>query len=223
MNKQLFSIKAILPIIVLLGGSIQATLCQADLAVGGRIGSLGVGVDIAKHLKGGVNLRISFSAYQFEYESTEENISYEFELDIGATGLLIDWHPFKGNMRVTSGVYSNSTTLMGVATPTDGNYGIGGGSYSPEVIGDLIATIDLGSTAPYIGLGWGYDLRETGIGFVMDVGILVQASPQVTMTTEFPGGDQLQADLDSEAAELEDSLSVFQLYPVVMFGVAYAF
>lgn len=204
-------------------GILNASMCYADIGVGGRIGSMGIGVDVSKQLTESFSLRISFSSYQFEYDATEENIDYTFELDIGATGVLIDWHPFSGSMRITSGIYSNSTTLVGVAMPADGNYGIGDSSYSPEVIGDLIATIDLGSTAPYIGLGWGYDFGGVGIGFVLDVGVLVQASPEVSLSTEFSGGDQLQQDLNAEAAELEESLRHFQLYPVVMLGVAYVF
>lgn len=208
---------------VLMSGILSGSVCQADLAVGGRLGSMGIGVDIAKQINDRFNIRIAFSGVQFDYESSEDSIEYEFELDVGATGLIVDWHPFKGSMRVTAGIYSNSTTLVGVATPTDGNYGIGDGSYSPDDIGDLTATIDLGSTAPYVGLGWGYDLSDVGIGFALDVGILVQDSPRVTISTEFSGAAELQADLDLEAAELAESLVDFQLFPVVMIGLTYTF
>jgi len=213
----------------MIGFAVLAPVCKADLAVGGRVGSMGIGIDIAKQLKKDYNLRISFTGYQFEYESLRGNITYGFELDVGATGLLVDWHPFSGGLRVTAGIYSNTTKLDGLATPFEGGYGIGDTNYSVDEVGELRADIDLGSTAPYIGFGWGYDIKDEGSGFALDIGILVQSSPKVEMTVSTPDNvpdakaDDLEPDLRKEELELEDALSYFRLFPVIMVGYSYAF
>jgi hypothetical protein len=85
--------------------------------------------------------------------------------------------------------------------------------------GDLKATVDFNKIAPYAGIGFGHS-ASSGIGFTLDVGVLLQGEPEVDISA---GPLVSQADIDQEEANAEDDIKGFTMYPVVSAGVNFRF
>ena len=76
--------------------------------------------------------------------------------------------------------------------------------------------------APYLGFGWSGQAKNSGFSFKSDFGVLFQGKPKATLTTtgaSAPSG----ADLAKAQSDLDDSLKNFKYYPVISFGIGYAF
>lgn len=59
------------------------------------------------------------------------------------------------------------------------------------------------------------------MGFAVELGVLFQGAPNVTLTSTNPS--VRQNDLDTEARQIEEDLSTLKTYPVVSFGLSYQF
>ena len=101
----------------------------------------------------------------------------------------------------------------------------GGQSLTPGQVGTLTSTTSFDSIAPYVGLGFDFELfGKAGLNF--DLGVLLQGDPDVTLvavggTAE---GTQLLNDaLFAERQELEDDMSDFKAYPVISLSFVYNF
>lgn len=202
---------------------------QAEMALGARAGLLGLGLEVVRPMSESFSLRMAMYGYDYDYDAEKADNEWEFNLDLAATGLVVDWYPFGSGFRASVGYFANSSTLDGEVAETT-TYAIGGNTYNVADLGGISAEIELGSSAPYFGVGWGYEMKELGIDYLLDVGVLIQKTPTVTLSISDPDAiaaevdvAQLTADLAAEANALEDELESFHIYPVVNFGVSYTF
>lgn len=197
-------------------------------AVGLRAGLFGVGFEVSKPILKEWDLRLSGYGFKYGYQEEKQGLHYDFEHTLSATGLLMDWHPFRTPFRFAVGVYSNSSDIEGVVEEAD-SYEIGANQYSATQTGVVSVAADVGSTAPYVGVGWGYGRKEIGLGFLLDAGILIQQSPKVRMSAsnlsllDDVTAEQLRRDLSIESAQLKTALDEFEFYAVVNVGISFAF
>ena len=101
------------------------------------------------------------------------------------------------------------------------------------LLGTLRGQVEWDSVAPYAGLGFGNPFGgDGGWSFALDLGVIFQGEPQVTLTPVFSPGSPLdnpvgrallRTQLDEEERNLEEEFSDFDLYPVLAFGVSYRF
>jgi hypothetical protein len=61
---------------------------------------------------------------------------------------------------------------------------------------------------------------NTGFSFNSDIGIMFQGSPKATITTTGSGGAAMTANAQTQ---LNDDLKHYKYYPVISFGIGYAF
>ncbi|MDH5649330.1 MAG: hypothetical protein OEY67_06705 [Gammaproteobacteria bacterium] len=212
-------LRAILSILVTMGT--LTTAQAADFALGVKGGTLGLGAELTTSIVSNLNVRLGLNSYSYDYTTTESGIDYDAELDLGTTALLLDWHPFSGRFRISAGIMKNDNGINMSATPTT-NQIIGGTSYTPAQIGTLTGKIGFKDTAPYVGIGFGNAVsKNKRIGFTLDIGVLIQDSPEVTLSAS--GGAVSLVDLGAEEAQLESDISEFDVYPVISLGVSYRF
>ena len=62
-------------------------------------------------------------------------------------------------------------------------------------------------------------------GFVFDLGIMLQGSPDVGLASSGPLANDptFKADLAKEEKDIQDDADVFRIYPVLAFGISYQF
>lgn len=196
-----------------------------NFGVGARASTLGVGYDASFTLTDYLVLRGGINSYSTDYDTTEDDIDYNFDADLDSKHLFLDIHPFAGNFRVTGGFVDNNSEFVGTGTST-GDFTINGVTYTPAEVGTLRAGFGLKERGTYFGIGWGTAPRSSGFGFSFDVGILQQDAPQAIIVPE--GGTLIadpvfQADIQAEEDKLNEDLSDFDTYPVVSLGISYKF
>ena len=201
--------------------AVAAPAAVAEVGLGVKAGTLGVGVDGTFALAGGLNLRAGINNYSYGYSDSASDIDYDVDLHLESYALLLDWHPFAGTFKLTAGLLSNKNRAAMRATPT-GTVTIGGRPYPAATVGTLRGEVDFKKTAPYAGIGWGNAAGGTrGFGFSAELGVLFQGTPNVTLTST--NSSVQQNDLDAEAREIESDLDDFKAYPVISLGFSYQF
>jgi len=201
-----------------------AAPAAAQTGIGVKVGSLGIGPEFTKSLKRDVNLRLGANFFNHGYAGTEDDVEYDFKLKLKSATGLIDLHPGGGSFRVSGGLVVNDNALDAVGVPT-GTYRIGNTTYTGAQVGTLTGRVDFRRTSPYGGIGFGNMAKGSGPGFFLDLGVVFQGSPRVTLTASGPaaGAPQFQEDLRREETNLRNDLKVFKYYPVVALGVVVKF
>jgi len=206
--------------------ALPALACAEGFNVSARASTLGLGAEAGYAFNDYVNVRLALNSYTRDYDSTEDDISYNFDLDLKSTALLLDVHPFAGVFRVTAGVLDNRNELSGQAAPA-GTYEIDGVDYTQAEVGSLLSSVKLGDSTPfYLGLGWSKALENSGWGIGFDAGVVLMGKPDLTLTSV--GGTAtndptFQARLAAEEQAAQDDLDDFETYPVIALGVTYQF
>ena len=212
--------------VVLFGVLISSSALAADVAVTGKIGTLGLGGGVTKNIVPQINGRLSINWFSYNYSTTASDVAYNFKLKLLTVGALADWHPGDSGFRVTGGIYFNNNQISGTARLVAGTtVNIGGIDHPVSDLGVLTAGIDFNTLAPYIGIGWGNPLRQDSRWtFAFDLGLLYQGSPKVNLTATNPGAlAALDTDLVTEEANVSQALRSFKYYPVISLGISYNF
>ena len=213
--------------------------------LGLRLGTAGIGIDYTYGINRYFDVRAGYHFGSYSDSIEEDGIDYDGKIKISGASLMLDIKPFAGGFRISTGVFTASPEFELKASGRD-DYEVGAATYTGDLRID--GSIDLGSTAPYLGLGWGGTSNGNGFGVSFDVGVMFTASPDVTLdvngracdstllacdpngATGFDVNDpndlraqQFQADKDAEIANLEADAKDFELWPVLMFGLHYRF
>jgi hypothetical protein len=189
------------------------------VGIGVKFGTLGFGVDITGRINDLFSVRASFNGANANDTHDESGIDYDTEVDFGASGLLLDLHPFRNNFRLTAGWMKNRTGADLLAVPAE-NITIGDTVYTPAEAGTISGDISFKDSAGYVGFGYGSAARKPGrVRFLLDVGALLQGKAEATLTSS--SGLVSPDDLAQEEQELEDDLDNLSFYPVVALGISF--
>ncbi|TDM05845.1 MAG: hypothetical protein C4K60_14195 [Ideonella sp. MAG2] len=187
------------------------------------IGAPGVMLGLAHPVSDTLTLRADLATIGTRDKTgTEQGIKYQGDYKSNRTGLFADWF-VAGGFRLTGGVTFNDTkfnlTALGDGSPIK----IGNTSYTTTTADRFVANIKFPSTSPYIGIGWGHKMGNTGWGFVADLGASI-GKATVTTRVEGPLLNQVsQADIDRETQELRDGVGKVRALPQLSVGVSYQF
>ena len=202
--------------------------------------TLGAGLMAGYDISPSFSARAAASYFAFATDDSSAGNDYSIDLQLLSLGVLGDWHPFENGFRVTAGGLFNGNTVTMASSAED--LELGGASYR----GNMEAELGFNAIAPYVGIGWTSGRADgRGFSFFADAGVIFQGAPRISASGRVDGSsgacnfglseggratvgagcglEGLRADLESEHAELEDQLSAFNLYPVLMLGVAYRF
>ncbi|MFN0317446.1 MAG: hypothetical protein ACKVQA_20675 [Burkholderiales bacterium] len=211
---------------MLLLGTITATHAdQGGLALLGRFGTLGLGLEVGGGLSEQWAIRAGLNGYSVDETLTESNVNYEAELQLRSGGITVDWHPGGHAFRVSLGAFYNGTNFSVLARPTGGTFEFNGVTYNAAEVGSFSGKIEFNKFAPFLGVGFG-NVSKKGFSYSIDLGVLYQQSPKVRLdltcgTTAQCA--QLQSDARAEGAQLESELKDFRFWPVIQAGFGYVF
>ncbi|MFO7871285.1 MAG: hypothetical protein R6V03_07635 [Kiritimatiellia bacterium] len=217
----------LLTVVVLIAAGMTPAV-HAGVGISPKIGTLGYGADLTVGVLPTVNGRLGYNTFSYKIEDTEEEegeevAELEAELNLKTIAALLDWHPGASGFRFTAGGMVNDNEITLTARP-GATVDIGDAAYTVERV-DGAVTFD--SFAPYLGIGVGNAAdRNSRIHFSLDFGALYQGPPKVSIeaTASDPQvQEELNADLDQEAQDLEDDFSWFKFYPVIAFGFSVTF
>jgi hypothetical protein len=212
------------------------SLMAFELGVGAR--SMGQVVEVGKKLGNSFNVRIAIGS-DYESGDVEYSSSNEIEVesvlsgDIGQwsashSSLLIDYHPWQGNFRLTFGFTDNALKW---SAKNNGAISIGGNSISQDVVDSVEAEVQLTEgVSPYIGLGWAsvFD-KVKGFSFNGDIGVFATSDFVVLFDANCIYGQAIFARCEAAKQYAADEQKKLQadekiiLLPLVGMGVSYKF
>lgn len=198
---------------------------NADFGVGFKAGTLGLGAEGRWSPLPWLDLRVGANQYDLDTGGSYSAIDYDATLALDnyyVTGnLRFPLSPF----RLTAGAFSNGNELQLVSADTGGaNLEFGGTSFTPAEVSAVYGTTSFGSTSPYVGVGYDFELLGK-VGLNLDFGVLWQGEPMVALAAEGSAADS-QVVVDALATEelvLENDLSDYKAWPVVSMSFVYNF
>jgi outer membrane protein W len=202
---------------------------SSTYAVGFKVGTLGLGLDISRSITEKLNLRLNINGASYSDTQCESDVEYDYDLTLVSAGLLLDYYPMNNEFRVSAGAYYNGNEFELTAQPRNGLYTLNGVNYTPAQIGSLTGKVDFDEFAPYVGVGWGNSTKKAGWSFSVDAGIMYHGEPNVELTPTCGTAvaaalcTEITNNVEAERVELVNELSDYKLYPVVSVGVTYTF
>jgi len=207
-----------------------------NVAVGFQAGTFGLGPIVSYSLTDTVNLRAMLSKYTFKDDNLDmDDVDYDAELEWGGLSGFVDWHPFRGNFRVTAGLVKSSSEITGEAevlnVDPEKTIDIGDETYFASDFTSLGLSVDFKKVNPYLGIGWGYQTQETGLGIAFDLGLMMMDSPGVDFSYNAIDAieqnpllaAELRRNISREERAIEDDAGGFDYFPFISLGINYAF
>lgn len=206
----------------------------AQVAVGVKAGTIGVGAELTAGLSSQWNARFGIAGGSLSDRRSVSDIDYDATADLRSASAWLDWHPGGGGFRLTGGLLYNDSRVDGRSRPSaGGTYDIGGVRLPASQVGTLRARADFDPLAPYAGLGWGNAVAAGGrLRLAVDLGVAFQGKARVHLTADVPAGSPLATPvgqallaplLASEERDLEKKAADYDLYPVATIGLSYRF
>jgi hypothetical protein len=198
------------------------------LGVTARVGTLGIGVDVAKSFTSQLNGRLGVNFGSINVNRTDSGINYDSQLNLSSVQLFGDYYPFSSSsFRVTGGLVAQNNRFSVTSKPSGNNtYTIDGTQFSANDVGTLSGEYKYGnSIAPYLGIGIGKSTNE-GLGFNADLGVMFTGSPKVSLNASNPtfnNNPTTRTQLDNQVRQTENDLKGFSVYPVLSVGLSYGF
>lgn len=156
---------------------------------------------------------------------TESGVDFKGTVKYNRAGLFGDWFPFSGGFRLTGGL---TMVQMGMdlkshfdgTTPVD----INGHVLTPSASDYFNAKLKYPSTMPYLGLGWGHQGGDAGLGFSFDLGVSF-GKPKLNTDTNLLANYNFlnQADIDAKTEDVRKSLDKVSVLPAFSIGLNYRF
>lgn len=186
------------------------------LAVKANAGSMGLGGEVVFSLNQSFNARFGYNAFKGNLTYTPgEDAEFDFETDIALNNAsaVIDLHPFGNSFRISGGIVYNLNEFNATFVPRK-TYRMGGDEYSRDELGVVQTDIEFAKYAPYATFGFGNAFTGRSVGFNIDLGVMYQQRPEVTMHA-----DGMFAPTAEQSAQLENNLDWAEFYPVVMMSL----
>lgn len=197
---------------------------KASFDVDAHLSTLGYGLGVAFPMTDTIAGRLGFNQLSRSFDKTSGSVNYAGDLKLSSFDALADWHPFNGVTHLTAGLMYNNNKLEMTAVPSGSTITINGNTYPSSMVGTMTAAVDFNKAAPYLGFGWSGQAKNTGFSFKSDFGILFQGKPKASVTCTNPTANAaLAADCNAAQVTLGKDLENFKYYPVISFGLGYAF
>lgn len=161
---------------------------------------------------------------QVSRDFTESGITYQGKVKANRLGLFADYFPTSGGFRLTGGLTLNQIKAK-LRSRFDGTTVVTVGSQTviPTANDYFNADIKFPRVTPYLGLGWGHQARDKGLGFVADVGVMIGKAKVTTDTNVVGRFGITQADVDTETQKLRDGVGDVRFIPQLSLGLSYRY
>ena len=212
-------VRRTLLLLAVLGLAAPERTAAQDVGLGVRVGTLGLGGELAVGLTERVVLRGGLGFVPIEPTMTFSEVDVKLSLPT-VYNVGLDLY-LNSAMRVGGGVLFRSTDPE-VSGDFSEPQEIGGLTFSPQQLGTLTGVFDSNDRAPYVLIGFGRH-TASGTGLFVDFGLVFVGEPTVALSAT--GGtlsddlDPLRSALDREAAEFEEDMRDYlRIFPILSLG-----
>jgi hypothetical protein len=213
-----------------------------SVGIGVRISSLGVGAEGAVAIVHRVNLRGGFNLLSYSRGFSKDGVSYDGHLNLRSAEAHVDWFPSRGRFHLSPGllVYNGNNVTANVTVPSGQTFTLGGASYMSDATKPIAGKgkLDFVKVAPTILAGWGnlVPRKHSHLSISTEFGVIFQQAPHTALTlagnacasdgsicVNAATDPTVQANVASEVAKINKSVSPFRYYPVLSLGIGYKF
>ena len=193
-------------------------------AVGFKVGALGMGAEYTHQLTDRLAVRGALYGSEIGFDGEESGIDYEFDVVWDSFTAGIDFHPLSSALRLSLGIMKNDNGLELFSRPS-GNVTIGDTTYSPSQIGTLTGNMRFDDTATLAGVGWDWSRDKRLFGMSLDIGVVDQGDPVVTLLGNgtLLGNPSFEQDINAEEVELAGEAADLDLVPFLSLGFQFRF
>ena len=197
---------------------------SAQLSVGARAGTVGLGGEVSYGLTRLLAIRGGIGFVPYTYQDEFEQVDYEIAFPDRIWNVGVDLYPTGGGLRISAGLLHRPAFELDATGQQQAT--IGGRTYNGDL--DIQGTLsNEKETAPYASIGFG---RATGrgFGFFVDVGAAfvgegeIQLSGTCTETSTGQPCPEFDTRLQQEEAEanaqLDDFGSFVKVHPILQLG-----
>lgn len=194
-----------------------------------KIGLPGLIVGYAHPLNDRLTVRADFGTTgTFTRTEREDAIDYQGKLKYGRAAIVADYFPLGGGFRLTGGLTFNDTSLtLDAQTQPGSSLTVNGKTVVLQGGDRFRAKAEFPKVTPYIGLGWGHQRAEKGLGFVADLGVSVgRAKVRIDeniSTNPAYAGVISASDVEAEKQKLRDGVAKVNVQPQISVGLRYVF
>ena len=207
---------------VAVASAMLADSAEAQIGLGVRAGTLGLGGELAVDVGERTSLRVGAGFWSLTASTTIDDINVEVALPDSWYNVGLDVY-LNSAFRIGGGVLFKGSDLMVTGT-LDAPVDIGGRTFTPEEIGTLTGTLLNRSRAGYLLIGFGKH-TASGVGLTLDVGAAFTGTPTVTLEAEggtFSDEDELNDRLEQEARNFEDDMRGYlRIWPILSLGLRF--
>ena len=173
-----------------------------------------------------VSVRLGMGFLSLDRQQDVDTLTYDMEIGLSWFPVRLDYNPRGGLVRLSGGLMFNGSSADASYVP-EFTVELGGHTYTPDDVGDVVGEIEMQPISPYLGVGLGRPASgSTGIRFLLDLGV---AFTSFDVSLGHQGGDlpaeleeQLEEDLAMEADSLQKALDGFRIYPLLSAGLMYS-
>lgn len=209
--------------LVLLTSSAGASETGIALVTGSPTG---IGLELTQGVTSRFNVRLGAG---LSTEATAKDVTlghnkYEVEFKFGGVNAFVDWHPWRGNFRLSGGLVTLRNDLAFERTKAP--IVLGEASYPASALESLNGVAHLDRTvAPAFLVGWGNSVkRGRRVGLQFEVGLAWAGDTTTTLTAEGPQAldPVVRQNLGIEARSVDDDARG-ALTGIVRLGITYHF
>lgn len=201
----------------------NAALANDNVWFGARAGTLGLGLEARWEPIPWIDLRAGVNRFDFEDDGAQAGIGYDATLELDSFYATANFKFPLSPMRLSVGAFNNGNQLVLASQERDA-YVVGGQTFTSDEVGQLRSVTSFDSTAPYLGIGFDFELVGR-LGLNLDLGVLWQGEPSVTLTSDGTLADDpfFQDRLEEERVELESEAEDYKAWPVLSLGLHFNF
>lgn len=196
---------------------------MADFGVGFKAGTLGLGIEGRYKPLPTLDVRVGANAYDYDDSGSRAGLEYDSTLNLETFYATANLSFPLSPLRLTAGLFSNGNEVN-MTSLDSATFDIGGTTYTAADVGSLTSTTSFGSTSPYVGIGYDFELFGK-VGLNLDLGLLWQGEPEVSLVADglLAADPAFVSSLEAERQQLEDDISDYKAWPVISLAFVYNF
>ena len=191
-----------------LGGMMAILVAYEPAAAGDAyyvtpgVGTLGASVKAGYRWSDNMGVTGIVSGFIYSHNTTYSGVPATAKTQLFGTGLILDYYPLGGDLRVSGGLRYSADKVTG--TVTDAGTSVG-------------YTAQANTLQPYLGLGYSLPIKSN-IALDLDVGAYYTGKTTVTPDRSFNN-----ANISSALSKAQSDLNNTSFYPVAQLGLRFEF
>lgn len=216
--KKLFLLAAVLTCVSLPAFAFGAPAVELDGS------TLGPGVTITEPIvHNTLNVQVNGNAFSFSHQFDNSGTRAKASVHMRTLGIVFQYFPFHGMFSLDAGGYYNPSKFTLTPTPgPNGDYHIGGNTYTKSQVGNTGGRITFKHFEPYFGIGLGNTVDNGHFTVTFRLGALYTASPKLDLYTS-SSNTQIKNYIHNKQQKYQNGINGVKFYPVVGVGFAFKF